>query len=74
MMTLYCLQVDGRISPNSVAGQLDGLELDTTVASGSVAVPDDLIPEGATDVYGHYSFKKQTQNLPVFEKRETVSV
>jgi len=63
--------LSGRLSPSSTCGQLENLDLDTTVG-GSVAVPEDLIPEGALAVYQHYDFNHRTNSLPVMAAREKI--
>ena len=55
-----------------MSGQLEGLELDSTVQGGSVAMPEDLIPEGATDVYKNYKFQHKYSKLPILEARDEV--
>ncbi|RUS84472.1 hypothetical protein EGW08_007768 [Elysia chlorotica] len=62
----------GRMSPTSVSGQLEALELDSTVLGSSVAMPEDLIPEGATDVYKNYRFLHQYAKLPILEARDEI--
>lgn len=62
----------GRDSPTSVTDQLEGLELDSTVQGSSVAMPEDLIPEGATDVYKNYKFLHKYAQLPILEARDEI--
>lgn len=52
---------------------MDKLELNSTIAGSSVAMPTDLIPEGATDVYTNYKFDHQYMDLPVLECKEKVN-
>ncbi|XP_050405391.2 ATP-dependent RNA helicase TDRD9 [Patella vulgata] len=60
----------------SVTGIMEQLELDSTIAgsvSGSVAMPDDLIPANATDVYRNYQFTQQTKiDLPISNHRDEI--
>ncbi|GFO22452.1 ATP-dependent RNA helicase dhx29 [Plakobranchus ocellatus] len=62
----------GRDSPNSMSGQLENLELDSTIQGGSVAMPEDLIPEGATDVYKNYKFLHKYAKLPILDARDEI--
>lgn len=57
----------------SVSGELDRLEMDSTLHGGSAAVADELIPENATDVYKNYKFRHNYTQLPVLEAHDTVS-
>ncbi|XP_012935222.1 ATP-dependent RNA helicase TDRD9 [Aplysia californica] len=60
------------LSPGAVSELLENLELDTTTGGGSVAVPEDLIPEGALSVYQNYRFDHKYSPLPVVEAREKI--
>lgn len=52
---------------------MEHLDLESIV-SGSVAVPDDLVPENATDVYNSYNFDhRYDQKLPITQYRDQVS-
>lgn len=53
---------------------MEHLDLESIV-SGSVAVPDDLVPENATDVYNSYNFDhRYDPKLPITQYRDQVSV
>ncbi|KAL5008137.1 hypothetical protein ScPMuIL_013718 [Solemya velum] len=59
---------DGSVA--SFAGTMEQLELDSV--SGSV-VPDELVPENATDVYNNYPFGHQYDNgLPITKFQEEI--
>ncbi|XP_059163764.1 ATP-dependent RNA helicase TDRD9-like isoform X2 [Physella acuta] len=60
---------DGRNVPDSLANELEALELDSTACSG---LPSDHIPEGATDVYNNYSFQQKYVELPVLSSKEEI--
>ncbi|XP_076442541.1 ATP-dependent RNA helicase TDRD9-like [Babylonia areolata] len=58
--------------PEDMVNQMDQLELDSTVC-GSVGVPQDFIPEGATAVYDNYSFQhRYDPKLPITQRAEEV--
>ncbi|XP_071078923.1 ATP-dependent RNA helicase TDRD9-like isoform X1 [Haliotis cracherodii] len=60
----------GPMSPGGVAGRLEQLELDSTVA-GSVGMPDDLVPPGAVEVYDNYQFAHTyDKKLPITYHKE----
>ncbi|XP_052105936.1 ATP-dependent RNA helicase TDRD9-like [Mytilus californianus] len=55
-----------------LGGKMEHLDLESIV-SGSVAVPDDLVPENATDVYNSYNFDhRYDQKLPITQYRDQV--
>ncbi|VDH95761.1 ATP-dependent RNA helicase TDRD9 [Mytilus galloprovincialis] len=55
-----------------LSGKMEHLDLESIV-SGSVAVPDDLVPENATDVYNSYNFDhRYDQKLPITQYRDQV--
>ncbi|KAI8787906.1 ATP-dependent RNA helicase TDRD9 [Biomphalaria glabrata] len=56
----------------SVVNDLDALELNSTVPGRSIAVPEDLIPEKATDVYFNYNLQHSYGDLPVLNAREEI--
>ncbi|KAK7505535.1 hypothetical protein BaRGS_00003280 [Batillaria attramentaria] len=59
-------------SPSSFVNQLEQLELGSSTP-GSVGVPEDFIPEGATEVYKNYNFQAHhTPMLPISDRREEV--
>ncbi|KAL8608263.1 hypothetical protein ACOMHN_042130 [Nucella lapillus] len=76
----YILQSQEKFEPSipgaglaeDVVNQMDELELDSTVC-GSVGVPQDLVPEGATTVYDSYSFQhRYDPKLPITDRAEEV--
>ncbi|KAH9490788.1 ATP-dependent RNA helicase tdrd9 [Bulinus truncatus] len=56
----------------SVINDLEALELNTTIHSRSIAMPEDLIPEKATDVYVNYNLEHNYDNLPVLIFKEEI--
>lgn len=55
-----------------LGGKMEHLDLESIV-SGSVAVPEDLVPENATDVYSHYDFNHiYDSKLPITQFKEQV--
>lgn len=54
----------------SMVNELEALEIDSTIIGGSVATPEDLIPEGATNVYRNYKLKHKYLELPVLSVRD----
>ena len=55
-----------------LAVAMEHLDLES-IATGSVAVPDDLVPENATDVYNNYNFNHRYEhNLPITKFRDQV--
>ncbi|KAK7104950.1 ATP-dependent RNA helicase TDRD9-like [Littorina saxatilis] len=66
------IEPGGRVSPSDLSDRLDQLDVDSTVC-GSVAMPEDFIPEGATAVYDNYSFQHcYDPKLPITRKAEEV--
>ncbi|CAG5132524.1 unnamed protein product, partial [Candidula unifasciata] len=55
----------------SVSGELERLEMDSTLHGGSTALVEELVPENATDVYKNYQFRHNYAQLPVLEAHDT---
>lgn len=59
---------------DSMCGDLEQLEVDSSLHSRTAGVPDNMIPEKATDVYKNYRFHHKYVELPVLEAHENVSL
>ncbi|CAL1534991.1 unnamed protein product [Lymnaea stagnalis] len=59
-------------SLETITNEFDALEVDSTIMGGSVAPPEDLIPEGATNVYRNYKLQHKYIDLPVLSVRDKI--
>nr|XP_022333202.1 putative ATP-dependent RNA helicase TDRD9 [Crassostrea virginica] len=56
----------------SIANDLEHLDLDS-IATSTVAIPHDLVPSNAMDVYKNYNFEHHSEgNLPIAEHKDEV--
>lgn len=59
---------------DDVSETMSALDLDSIV-TGSVAMPDDLVPSNANDVYNNYKFDHQyPDKLPITQCKDQVSI
>ena len=57
---------------SSVTNDLEHLDLDS-IATSTVAIPHDLVPSNAMDVYRNYNFEHNYENnLPIADHRDEV--
>ncbi|XP_056021255.1 ATP-dependent RNA helicase TDRD9-like isoform X2 [Ostrea edulis] len=57
---------------SAVTNDLEHLDLDS-IATSTVAIPHDLVPSNATDVYRNYNFEHSYENnLPIADHRDEV--
>ena len=58
----------------SIANDLEHLDLDS-IATSTVAIPHDLVPSNAMDVYKNYNFEHHSEgNLPIAEHKDEASL
>lgn len=69
---MFLLQTARPDSLTSVVNSLEQIDLESTVA-GCVALSEDFVPDGATEVYTNYNFQHQYDlKLPITQRREEV--